>query len=483
MSLLLLLTANQNVSTKLYLRSTQSNGIGATYYDLDIVAGAASDTAVVDTALNGTEIQFTKTSGGAIAQFISGRAPVGGFTLTNTDISVWLAQSSLLNNAGGRYRIFKRTAAGVETDITGTPFDNGIEATASNAEYTWSGNVTDTVFAEDDRVLLKVYVTNIGVMAMGTVTLNFNAADTLAGDSFLNVYPSVAFKANAGGAITIAHLAIASAEAMGTAVVSPRISATGITSTESIGTAAIATTVNALGLVSGEAIGNSALAPLINVSGVASNESVGSPASLAQINPAAIGSAEAFGATVILPSIGSAGISSTESMGTAAIATTVNALGLVSGEAIGAVALAPSINAASIASNEALGFPASAVHISPVSIGSDEAIGTPAVSSNAPASIASIGIASSEAVGSPTLLAPVINIFQGGHYKPAPKPRDLGYYLIFPQGIASEESFGLPAISILSPAITTLSPAISTISPENSNALRRAKDELMLLFG
>ena len=46
MSLLLLLTANQNVSTKLYLRSTQSNGIGATYYDLDIVARAASDTAV-----------------------------------------------------------------------------------------------------------------------------------------------------------------------------------------------------------------------------------------------------------------------------------------------------------------------------------------------------------------------------------------------------------------------------------------------------
>lgn len=184
--------------SKLYLRSTQTNGLGATYYDLDIVAGALSDTAVVDTVLNGTEIQFTKTAGGSVVQFISGRAPVGGFTLTNTDISVWLLQSSLLNNVGGRYRIFKRTAAGVETDITGTPFDNGIEVTTSNAEYTWTGNVTDTAFAEDDRVLLKVYVTNIGVMAIGTATLNFNAADTLAGDSFLTVYPSVVFKLNGG---------------------------------------------------------------------------------------------------------------------------------------------------------------------------------------------------------------------------------------------------------------------------------------------
>lgn len=183
-------------ATRLYLRSTQSNGIGATYYDLDIVAGSAADTAVVNTQLNGTEVQFTKTAGGAIAQFISCRAPIGGFTLASTDISLWLSQSSLANNAGGRYRIFKRTAAGVETDITGTPFDNGIEATASDVEYTWVGNVTDTVFAEDDRVLLKVYVTNIGVMAVGTATLTFNAADAAVGDSFLNVYPNTIFKAN-----------------------------------------------------------------------------------------------------------------------------------------------------------------------------------------------------------------------------------------------------------------------------------------------
>lgn len=188
-------------SAKLFLRSTQTNGIGATYYDLDIVAGALSDTAVVDTVLNGTEIQFTKTAGGSVVQFISGRAPVGGFTLTSTDISVWLLQSSLLNNVGGRYRIFKRTAAGVETDITGTPFDSGIEATAVNAEYAWTGNVTDTVFAEDDRVLLKVYVTNIGVMAMGTATLNFNTADGSVGDSFLNVFPSVVFKFNGAGGV------------------------------------------------------------------------------------------------------------------------------------------------------------------------------------------------------------------------------------------------------------------------------------------
>lgn len=184
--------------TKLYLRNTQTNGIGSTYYDLIIEAGGSADTAVVNATPAGTEIQFTKTAGGAIAQFISGRAPVGGFTLTTTDISVWLHESVGTANIGGRYRIFKRAADTTETELGGGTYDQGAEVATSATEYTWTGNVTDTAFAEDDRILLKLYITNVGTMDTGTGTLTFNAAAAATGDSWLNIMPAVTFKAEAG---------------------------------------------------------------------------------------------------------------------------------------------------------------------------------------------------------------------------------------------------------------------------------------------
>jgi hypothetical protein len=81
------------MATKLFLRSTQANGIGATYFDMAATAGSGTATAVVNTAGSGTEIQWTQTAGGSVIQFVSGRAPSGGFTLTTTDISIWAQES------------------------------------------------------------------------------------------------------------------------------------------------------------------------------------------------------------------------------------------------------------------------------------------------------------------------------------------------------------------------------------------------------
>ena len=180
-------------SVTLYLRNTQVNDLGATYYDMLTTAGAASDTAVVNATLAGTEIQLTKTAGGAIAQWVSGKVPAGGFTLTSADISIWAKEDADLTNVGGRFRLFRRQADGTETELAGGPFDDGVEFTTTDAEYTWSGNATDTAFIEGDRVLLKLYITNIGVMAIGTATLTFNAAAAATGDSFLSIFPSVVF--------------------------------------------------------------------------------------------------------------------------------------------------------------------------------------------------------------------------------------------------------------------------------------------------
>ena len=186
------------MSTKLFLRATQANSIGATYFDMLTAAGAAATTAVVATTNGGTEIQWTQTSGGAELLFVSGRAPAGGFTLTTTDISIWASESGTGIDAAGAYRIFKRDSLGVETELGGGLYSDGVEFTKTTAtEMVWTGNPTDTAFAENDRILLKIKAVeaSAGAMSVGTCTLTYDAADAATGDSFFNIAETVAFKA------------------------------------------------------------------------------------------------------------------------------------------------------------------------------------------------------------------------------------------------------------------------------------------------
>jgi len=208
------------VATKLYLRNAQTHGLtpsgDTTWYDMATTAGASVDTGVVNTAGSGTEIQWTKTAGGSTIAWISGRVPSGGFTLTSTDVDLWAQESNGQANCGGRYRVFKRASNGTITEVGGGPFNDGVEFGTSAASMTWTGNVTDTAFAEDDRILVRFYITNVGTMGSGrTCTMSFNAADAATGDSFFNIAETVSFKANADpqqadpglGGVTIAGLA------------------------------------------------------------------------------------------------------------------------------------------------------------------------------------------------------------------------------------------------------------------------------------
>jgi hypothetical protein len=159
--------------------------------------GSSADTVVTNTTASGTEIQATKTAGGSTVAWISGRVPTGGFTLTAVDISLWELESNMSANIGGRFRLFKRTSGGTITELAGGPFDDGTEMATSNQEDTWTGNPTDTAFAEDDRIILRYYLTNILTMGGSfTGTMTFNAADAATGDSFLNLAETVVFKSD-----------------------------------------------------------------------------------------------------------------------------------------------------------------------------------------------------------------------------------------------------------------------------------------------
>lgn len=159
-------------------------------------AGSSTATAVVNTTASGTEIQWTQTAGGALIQWIS--PPLSsGVTLTTSDGNIWAQESAAAANCGGRYRVFQRTPAGVETELGGGPFNDGVEFDSMAAtEMSWIGNFTDTAFSAGDRILVKYYITNVGTMGGSqTCTLTYNGADAATGDSFLNINENLSFAA------------------------------------------------------------------------------------------------------------------------------------------------------------------------------------------------------------------------------------------------------------------------------------------------
>ena len=187
------------MATKLYLRDSKSNAIGV-YRDMAVVAGAAAVTGVANTTAGGTLIQWTRTAGGEAITFITAASPAAGWTLDgDVTFSIWAKESNVDANCGIKCRLWIRTAAGVETEIdTGWSYGAPDEITASDAEYSWTGNPTSTAFAEGDRLVLRVYVINVGTMiASRTGTMTFGAADAATGDSFISLTETVDFTTDA----------------------------------------------------------------------------------------------------------------------------------------------------------------------------------------------------------------------------------------------------------------------------------------------
>lgn len=183
------------MATKLFLRETTTTGV-ADYRDMVTTAGAGATTAVVNSTDSGTEIQWTKTAGGVAMTWISGRAPVGGFTLAGTmTMSIWAHESATTVNAGGRVRVYIRSVYGDMIEVGGGPWDDGVEFTKDTpTEMTWTGDPTDAPVAENERIVVKFYITNIGVMKAGTCTLTYDAADAATGDSFFQINETITFK-------------------------------------------------------------------------------------------------------------------------------------------------------------------------------------------------------------------------------------------------------------------------------------------------
>lgn len=163
--------------TKLYLRSTTTIGI-ASFMDLSETIGTGVGiTATVNTSAGATQVQWTKTAGGAIAEWISQRIKAPGWTaqlVANFVAHFYsVAESSLSANCGFLYKVFKRRPDGTETLVYTRAVGAELTTTPTTLTLTGGGTLAQvTNFAEDDRVVVRVYIENQG----GTMGGGFNCS-------------------------------------------------------------------------------------------------------------------------------------------------------------------------------------------------------------------------------------------------------------------------------------------------------------------
>lgn len=172
-------------AVRLRLRNTTLNGI-ATY--VDMVPGTFADSAVtgvVSTAAGATEIQWTKTAGGALLQWISPRVKrsmlidsAAQFAATGTLSQIGnLAESSTAANVGAKMKLFRRQPDGTETLIYTVTGSVELTVSPTFSALNFSGGTLNTTvtMTEDDRWVLRMYIINVGgTMAGGqSATLTY----------------------------------------------------------------------------------------------------------------------------------------------------------------------------------------------------------------------------------------------------------------------------------------------------------------------
>jgi hypothetical protein len=165
--------------TFLYARQTTTIGIG-NFYDLITTVGSGVKTGVVNTVSGGTEIQWTRTAGGTALEWISPRFRRGwsaNDALFFQSITTYALESNASANVALRMKVFRRTADGTETQVYlySVLTELSTSATVQAVTPSLAGTYTPTEFVEDDRLVLRFYITNFGTMGAGqTATLSYD---------------------------------------------------------------------------------------------------------------------------------------------------------------------------------------------------------------------------------------------------------------------------------------------------------------------
>src|SRR6202158_1356488 len=146
------------------------------YRSMDTALGPGSTTSVTNTAAGPATLQWTKTGGGTLLQWVS--APLSSaVTISGTvTFNTWALESATAANAGVRVTVQRDTAseqAAFITQAQGTELTTAI----SNRNFTASG-YTPTAFSAGDRIVVKWWIADAGgTMGSGrSVTADYDGA-------------------------------------------------------------------------------------------------------------------------------------------------------------------------------------------------------------------------------------------------------------------------------------------------------------------
>lgn len=202
LALILLIVASSGLSfaaTKFRLHNSPSSIAGYSAMDLALgPVGATVQTSVTNTTGSGTSIQATKTGGGTVLKWIS--EPISaGFTLSGTvTCNVYAKEQSAANNATVQCQLYKYSGS-EGASIFSANF--GSELTTSIAANNWTGSPSSTAFSTGDRIVLKLFVVNVGTMGAGTpgVTADYDGpTDAADGSTWVQINESVTTTADGG---------------------------------------------------------------------------------------------------------------------------------------------------------------------------------------------------------------------------------------------------------------------------------------------
>lgn len=161
-------------------------------------------TSVTATTASGTKIQMTDTSGGNALKWIT--TPLRkAVTLSAVPmfINAWAQEDAAATNSSFEFDLLQYTA-GAEGSTVVTAANSTELGTAIALSKLVSGNLTSTAFAKGDRLVIKGYAVNVGTMAVGTVTFDYDGPTMGAdGDSYLYLNEDFPVKRQFGGPVPL----------------------------------------------------------------------------------------------------------------------------------------------------------------------------------------------------------------------------------------------------------------------------------------
>jgi hypothetical protein len=170
-------------STYFLRRSASSLGGAGQLLLSQTRTAAAQTTAVTTTTAGGTNIPVTTTAGGQALTWFTEPITEAVTISGNVSVSISGLESATTVNAGSGILIERTNTAGVvqSTIVADSTIPATItEWTASTTTKTGTYTATSTTMAVGERIKVTLKVRNVGTMAAGTQTVNYDGAATTA---------------------------------------------------------------------------------------------------------------------------------------------------------------------------------------------------------------------------------------------------------------------------------------------------------------